>query len=453
MSTEGQASAANSGARLRAATSGLLRARGVRHLGWGVADQALSSLTNLVVTLSVAHLLGAEQFGAFTLAFVTYGFALTASRALATDPLMVRFGGADVSTWRRAIAGCSGTAATVGIATSACVRGISALTSGTVRDAFLALGLVLPALLLQDSWRYAFFAAGRGGQAFLNDTVWALALIPAIVLLHVSGHADVFWSLVAWGAAAGVAAVVGALQTRVLPKLSASRSWFAQQGDLGFRYLAEGASGSAAIQLRTFGIGIILGLAAVGYVQAAYTLLGPVMIMMFGTSAVIVPEIAKVLRRSPRHVPKVCAAYGAALAVAALAWGAVLLLALPRGLGDLLLGEIWEPTYPLVPLITLVFIGGSIQASAGAGLRALGAARRGLRAMIVSSIAVVICPLLGAPVGGTQGVALGAAAAAWFGAFVWWRQLYAALREAADEPSAQGQHASQSDHIEVGPPD
>jgi O-antigen/teichoic acid export membrane protein len=188
-------------------------------------------------------------------------------------------------------------------------------------------------------------------------------------------------------------------------------------------------------------------------VQAAFTLLGPVMILMFGTGAVIVPEIAQVFRRSPRHVPKVCLAYGAAIAAAALVWGGVLLVALPRGLGDLLLGEVWKPTYPLVPLIALAFMGGSIQAGAGVGLRALGAARRSLRAMIMSSIAVVVCPLLGAPLGGTPGVALGAAAAAWLGALVWWRQLGAALREAAGEPSTQGQHASQSAHIEVSPPE
>jgi O-antigen/teichoic acid export membrane protein len=435
---------------LRAATFRLLRMRVARRLGWGVADQALSSLTNLVVTLSVAQTLGAVQFGAFTLAYVTYGFALTASKALASDPLLVRFGGADAATWRRAIAGCSGTAAAVGMASSACVLGISALTDGTTRDAFLALGLVLPVLLIQDSWRYAFFAIRRGGQAFLNDTVWALTLVPAVIFLRVSGHANVFWFVLAWGAAAGVAAIVGVLQTRVLPNLWNSRLWLAQHRDLGLRYLAEGASASAAGQLRTIGIGIILGLAAVGYVQAAFTLLGPVMILMYGAGAVMVPEIVQVFRRSPRDVPKVCFAYGTAIAAAALVWGGVLLIALPRGLGGLLLGEVWEPAYPLIPLIALAFMGGSLQAGAGAGLRALGAARRSLRAMIVSSIAVVVCPLLGALLGGTSGVALGAAAAAWFGALVWWRHLGAALREAAGKPVAQGEPASQSANIEVG---
>ena len=64
-----------------------LQGQRVRRLGWGVADQAVSSLTNFGVSIYVARTLGAVQFGAFSLAYVTYAFALNASRGLATDPL------------------------------------------------------------------------------------------------------------------------------------------------------------------------------------------------------------------------------------------------------------------------------------------------------------------------------------------------------------------------------
>jgi hypothetical protein len=42
-----------------------------RRLGWGVADQAVSSLTNVAVSLYVVHSVGAAQFGAVSLAYVT----------------------------------------------------------------------------------------------------------------------------------------------------------------------------------------------------------------------------------------------------------------------------------------------------------------------------------------------------------------------------------------------
>ena len=76
----------------------------------------MSSLTNFAVAIFIARSLGAEQFGAFSLAYVTYSFVLNASRGLATDPLLVRFSGTDPPVWRRAVASCTGTATVVGCA-------------------------------------------------------------------------------------------------------------------------------------------------------------------------------------------------------------------------------------------------------------------------------------------------------------------------------------------------
>ena len=150
----------------------------------------------------------------------------------------------------------------MGLTTGAIILAAAMLLSGTARLAFLALGLTMPGLMLQDSWRYSFFALGRGGQAFLNDTVWTVALIPALVLLRATGHANVFWFVFAWGAAAAVAAAVGPLQARTAPKLSEAWEWVSRHRDLGPRYLAEGTANSASSQLRNYGVGFILGLAA-----------------------------------------------------------------------------------------------------------------------------------------------------------------------------------------------
>ena len=49
----------------RAAALWRLPRQAVRRLGWGVADQAVSSLTNFAVSIYVARTLGAVQFGAF----------------------------------------------------------------------------------------------------------------------------------------------------------------------------------------------------------------------------------------------------------------------------------------------------------------------------------------------------------------------------------------------------
>jgi O-antigen/teichoic acid export membrane protein len=407
----------------------------VRRLGWGVADQAVSSLTNFAVSIYIARTLGAVQFGAFSLAYVTYGFALNASRGLATDPLLVRFSGTDLPAWRRAVASCTGTAAVAGLAAGVCVLAAAALLGGPTRLAFLALGLTLPGLLLQDSWRFAFFALGRGSQAFLNDTVWAAALVPALVLLQATGHANVFWFVFAWGATAAVGAAVGPLQARVVPRLSRTREWLSQQRDLGFRYLMEGTSNSAAAQLRNYGVGLILGLAAVGYVQAASTLMGPFMVILYGMGLVALPEAARVLNRSPRHLTLFCVLLSVGLTLPALAWGVALLVMLPRGVGAGLLGPLWLPTYPLVLPTTLFIMGVCASSGAGTGLHALGAARRSLRAAALTSAIYVVGALIGAVTGGAVGTMRGAAVATWMGALLYWWQLRAALAESDSVPS------------------
>ena len=307
----------------------------------------------------------------------------------------------------------------------------------TVRpgSAFLALGLTLPGLLLQDSWRYSFFALGRGSQAFLNDTIWALTLLPALVLLRVTGHADVFWCVFAWGVTAAIAAAVGPWQARVIPKVSGVWRWVSRHRDLGPRYLAEGTSQSAAVQLRSYGIGLVLGLAALGSVQAAATLFGPMTVLFLGMSLVAIPEAARVLRRSPQHLPLFCLLITGGLAAAGFAWGIILLVAVPRGFGNWLLGPIWRSTYPLVLPQMLFVIGQGIGFGVGTGLHALGASRRSLRQAVLGAVLLVTGSLVGALVGGVTGTMWGAAVAPWISASYGWWQLLAAQRESGHLPA------------------
>jgi O-antigen/teichoic acid export membrane protein len=395
---------------------------------WGIADQAMATLTNFLLSIYVARSLGATQFGAFTLAYLTYGFAINASRGLSIEPLLIRFSGTHLPTWRRATAGCAGTALLVGLVTGICAIMLG-LVGGPTGRAFLALGLTLPGLLLQDSWRYAFFAVGRGHLAFINDTIWAVVQIPALVLLKTSGHANVFLFVLAWGLAACAGAVIGSFQAGVAPNLVGAVKWLVQHRDLGPRYLAENTGGNAADTLRSYSVSWILGLAAVGYVQAANVLMGPFKIIYFGMGIIAIPEGARLLRSAPRRLPVFCVAVSAVLTVLAVAWAAVLLVALPRGLGHLVLGSIWRPSYPLVMPAALAITASCASTGAGIGLHALGAARRSLRAVLLTSALVVAAALAGALTEGTVGTMWGAAAASWVGTLVSWRQLGKALHD------------------------
>ncbi|KUF16868.1 hypothetical protein [Streptomyces silvensis] len=395
-------------------------------LSWGLADQAVCSMNNFAVGIYVARSLGLTAFGVFSLAWVTYGVVLSVSRGLATDPLVVRFSGVPTASWRAAAARSSGTALGVGAAVGAvCVVAGLAL-GGRVGPAFTCLGIVLPGLLLQDAWRFAFFAAGTGRKAFVNDVLGCVALVPAMVLAARVDSVAAF--VLAWGAAAAVAAAYGCLQSGIRPRLTQARAWIREQRDLGYRYLVENVGVSGAGQLRAYGLGAIVGVSAVGVIRGAELLLGPFLAILMGLSLVTVAEAARVLRQAPHRLRVFCLLLGGGQAVAALLWGAALLL-VPDGAGELVLGDVWQSASELIVPATLGVAGAGLGSGAAAGLRALAAARRSLRCQLCASTFYVGGGLGGAALAGTVGSAWGVAAATVCGSAVWWLQLRSALRE------------------------
>src|SRR6266496_307560 len=101
--------------------------RALRRGSWGVADQALSSVTNFALGVFVARAVAPSAFGAFSLAFASFLIVFSASRALATQPFVVRFSDVSNEEWRRGARLASGSALTIGI------------TAGTM---FVAVGLI-----------------------------------------------------------------------------------------------------------------------------------------------------------------------------------------------------------------------------------------------------------------------------------------------------------------------
>jgi O-antigen/teichoic acid export membrane protein len=401
-------------------------------LSWGLADQAVSSMTNFAVGIYVARSLGVIAFGIFSVAWVTYGVVLNISRGLATDPLVVRFSGVATEAWRAATAKASGTALRVGLLAGVVCLLAGIAMGGEMGWAFIALGLILPALLLQDSWRFAFFAAGHGRKAFANDAVWAVALIPAMIFA--SRHGSVLAFVLAWGVSGAVAAVYGIVQVGIRPRATGVGDWLRQQRDLGPRYLIENVSSSGSAQIRMYGLGALAGLASVGTVRGAELLLGPFLAVLMGLSLVTVAEAARVLRRSPHRLKLFCMLLGGVQAAAAMFWGIALLLLLSNRVGEFVLGEVWHSASALIVPATLSVMGASFTTGAAAGLRALGVARRSLRSQVIASAMYVTGGLLGAWLGGALGSSWGVATATWLGAVVWWLHLRAGLRERAATP-------------------
>lgn len=405
----------------------------MRRLGWGVADQAVSSLGNLLLGVYVARSLGAAALGAVGLCLVVYAVVVNASRGLSTDPLMVRFGNATSAQWRPAVASSGGVAVLVGLA-----GGLGCLAAGAalhrfhqdeIGPALVALGVGLPGLILQDSWRYAFFSAGQGAKAFANDAVWSVLLLGALLIGEVTGAAGVAWAMLAFGGTATLTAVFGVLQSGIVPRPAKAPSWVRDHRDLCSRFVMENVILGAGAQVRLFIVAATVGLAAAGAIRGAEMLVGPIVALLMGVAQVAVPEAVRELAKGRAALRKICLVLSWGLAFFALAWGVVVLVVFPHGIGDAALGSIWASSFLLVPGVVVCSIAGCLHVGPSAGLRALARADRSLRAQVIATALNVGLGSLGALAWGAQGAVWGAALGLAGGAVIWWVQFGRGLAE------------------------
>jgi hypothetical protein len=396
-------------------------------MSWGVADQALSSLTNFALGLVVVRRVSAPEFGAFSLSLAAYLLALGASRGLNSEPFVVRFSDPSQGLRRQETSWATGAALMVGLAGGAvsCTAGL--LLAGRTGAVFVALGVTLPGLLLQDAWRYCYVALGRSKDAFLNDLVWALLMIPLFELAVTSDRGSAAKLLFLWGLSGSAAGVLAAAGDRVWPRPQKALRWLSEQRDLSLRYLGEFAAANGSLQVTMYLVALLAGISAAGSLRAGFLLLGPVMVVFQGIRLVVVPEGVRLLHRSSAELRRMVRFLAGALAMPALAWGGAILL-IPSRLGRAALGSSWPGARALVLPLTLMLALSGAQLAAVIALRSLAAARSSLKARVIEGCLTLSC--------GTAGAALGSAlATAWalVGAYalevvVWWWQFGVALR-------------------------
>jgi O-antigen/teichoic acid export membrane protein len=338
------------------------------------------------------------------------------ARAIGTQPLVIRYSGVDPADWRRGAAAATGTMFTSGVVGGLACVGLGAIVGGVAGATFIALGIAMPALLVQDAWRFVFFAGGRDRDAVLTDLIWAIALV-AFLLLVTNVAPGTPGAVLGWGASAIVGGLVGAWRAGVLPRPLATRAWLQEHSDLVGRYAAEVLVGLGASQATIYVVGVTAGLAQAGSLRAAQILLGPMHVVLQAAHLIAVPEGVRIRRRRPDRFRLAIGGLSVGLAGVILAWVVVLSL-LPSSVGEALLGDSWASAQVVLIPLGLALVAQGISGGALVGLRVLADAKSSLRARIIDAAASFCLGVGGALMGGAIGAAWGIAIGEVVGALV-----------------------------------
>ncbi|GAA1428262.1 hypothetical protein GCM10009616_07450 [Microlunatus lacustris] len=381
---------------------------GVKHLlrraSWSLVDQGLSAASNLLLSIIVARQLDAGGFGAFAIAFLTFGLVIAVARATIGQPLQISYSGAPMDQWREATRSALAAAVVLGTVVGASLVVIGLLLGGGTGQALVAVGVCMPGLVAQDICRMAFFSSGQAKQAALNDALWTALEFAALAAMIALGVREVGPFILAWGGSATVAAVVGCLVLGLAPRFRGCLRWLFAQRSLTGYLLAENILGEGVAQVAILFVGVAGSPADVGSLRAGQVLLGPLNVLVTAIAVFGIPEIARRGDMPLRQRQRFCWALSGAVTVVSIGYACVVLL-LPDALGRQLFGDTWDGAQTVLLAMCALYLAGAIGLGPGVTLFGMGRARASFGLNLVKAPLLLLTLSLGIWQAGAVGAA------------------------------------------------
>ncbi len=381
----------------------------------------------MALAFLVARAVDATAFGAFSVAFLIFGLFIGLERSLVGEPMSIRFSHAQGQDRRHAVDAAVATTIAVTLAGAALLALAGVGVRGTLGPTLLALAVVLPGLVLQDSCRMIFFAQSKPQHAVINDLVWALPQFGAMAVMYVNDVSEAWPYVLAWGISAAVAASVGLRQLRSRPAFKNVAWWIRSQIDVTGYLLMEYVIGAASAQGSILLVGAVASLQDVGSLRAAQTLLGPLGIVSAAIMTFLLPEVSRRAQLPERTKLKIAVSVSSAIVVGSLVY-TVMLLILPDSLGTAALGDTWTGASAVILPMSLASAAAGASLGPAIVIYAMGQARKTFRLHLFEAPLIILCMATGVHIGGTPGAAWGMATSMTMMIPLWFWQLHALLR-------------------------
>lgn len=390
-------------------------------------DQGVSSLSNVLVVLLAARVLGVSTFGLFAVVSLVYIATQGFARALVGEPLLVR----PKESYERP-GEAIGSAAVLGLGIGLVVGIAGALISfgnGDLGGGLLALAVFLPFMILQDLGRYLAVATQQPMRALVLDLVWLGLELLAIAALLVADAKTLTWFVVAW-AGSGAAASGLLLWQHRAHRIRLGIGWLRETWPFSWRYATSFAARQGAVLVAVSFVGGVLGARALSAFSGALTLFGPQVQLQAAAMAAAVSEVSRLPAGSPgvdRQVKR-----ATMLTAGAAAANLLVLLVIPDRLGRLVLGDVWEGTQALLWPAGIQMLCIGLMSGVRAGLVGMRAVRTTLRVDIAQTVVLVLGASIACQVLDVRGTYWSMSVGQGVLAVVWWTVYRAHMRKLAD---------------------
>jgi O-antigen/teichoic acid export membrane protein len=397
-----------------------------RRAGLVTFDQIISSASNVLVLIWVAHALAPADFGRFSLVFLVWVFTQNGVvRSLVSATVMVH--PEDADNRPRDVVGAA-VLLSVGVGLLCMLLGGGLWYAGNSIGAPLFLiGTLMPLLGVQDVGRYIGIAQSKPGRSVVLDTLWLVFLGIAFVVITALHGATLMWLVAAW-AATGAASSLWVFVQQGIPRArEMSLDWLRERWHFSWRSLVASSSSATVALVGSSLTAIVAGPVAVAAIRAALLLERPSTTVQAAVATSAATDIA---RENPdnagllRHQRR---AMMASILVAII--NMIILLVIPDSVGRLLLGHVWHVVQPL--LLVVGFHVGALAAQSGVRAALMG--RREIQSVMVVDILGTLLSIIGlvagAAVADAKGGMWGGVIGQVITAAVWWIVLMRHLAE------------------------
>jgi O-antigen/teichoic acid export membrane protein len=399
-----------------------------RRLSLVTVDQGISSLSNIIALIWVAHMFGPVGFGRFSLITMIYSVAQISFRGLISTTVLVHPEDAD----ERPRDVLSSTTLLGLVAGGVCsLSGLGMLSLGSsLGGPTLALGIAMPLLMLQDVGRYLAIARRRPTAAIVLDSLWLLLMAGAFIAIRVLDKSSLTWVVGAWTGTGAISALWVFVQYG--PPSTTWLSWVRERWNFSWRSLVSSIAASGTTLLTASLMTAFSSAIAVAAFRAA-TLLGApstTVQMAVGTSAAADIARDRDDKRSVANHVRRAIAVSTAVGVLNL----VVLVFLPNPIGHAVLGDSWDTVKPLMLALSLKVL----LMAAQSGIRASLIGRRlitpAMVTDVISIILVGVCMIVGAALGDAEGALWAMAVGTGVSTCCWWIALWWTARPTRPAP-------------------